>query len=387
MSEATSVLGTLVQAMLEGIRDGRVARVVQGKLMPDLQAALEEGFVDRFLERLGEDADEFGEFPDEVVHSVDDAFSWVADERPQFRDQASEAVALIVGGFIDKKRDEILEAMRQAGEGPDGDRAGRMAKVEAAMADLALGRKALDDLPARAEAASLDAILEPAVVLFEKARDLLEEVALDDGILGVPEGALSARDRIRDVWMAEVELYLAAVDKFGRPLDKSDVVTFEQQPYLLDAIVALQEALTLRIEAADLLRLARLRMAKGDIGEARALVVRIREMDPDQGLLDEAASLDERLSASSPLSSDKRCFIATAAAGEQALEVQTLRAWRDKVLAGSRAGRSAISVYYRFSPPIAGMIKDSRIARKTVRSLVVVPMARLANIWMNRLPH
>jgi hypothetical protein len=187
--------------------------------------------------------------------------------------------------------------------------------------------------------------------------------------------------------MAEVELYLAAVDKFGRPLDKSDVVTFEQQPYLLDAIVALQEALTLRIEAADLLRLARLRMAKGDIGEARALVVRIREMDPDQGLLDEAASLDERLSASSPLSSDKRCFIATAAAGEQALEVQTLRAWRDKVLAGSRAGRSAISVYYRFSPPIAGMIKDSRIARKTVRSLVVVPMARLANIWMNRLPH
>lgn len=386
MHDGSPALGTVLEAMLEGMRDGRVAKAIRGPLMQDLQAALDAEFIPRITERLGDDAEEFGPFPEEALGSAEKAFAFVVDERPAFADRASEAVAVVLAGFVAARREAILGRMREAGEGPGGDRAGRMSKAEALMAAAASKAKELEGLPERSEAGKVDAVLEPAITLLEEARDLFEEVALDDGILTVPEGATPALDRLRGAWMAEVDAYVTAAGRVGPPLDKVAVGTFEQQIYLLDAIVALQEALTLRVEMSDLVRLARLRLAKGDIGEARALVERVLERNPDEGLRLEAEAIRAGVSDASPLTRDKRCFIATAAVGEGAPEVLVLREWRDQVLYPTRSGRAFISFYYRLSPRLAQAIAGSPAARRVFGTFLVRPAASLASAWLRLHP-
>ena len=405
MDDGTTALEALLKAMLGGMRDARVARALgarwpegavehepdhvhieRGGLADGLLAALDVQFLPRVRERLGEEAEEFGEVPPEFADSAEAAFTWVIDERPQFRDLAIEVVAAVLTGFVGDHRDEVVASMRAAGEGPGTDRESRMAKGSALLSDAAEMVAALDVLPPRSDGEAVDRILEPAMAPLEQAREIFEELALDDAILGAQEGSVPALDRLRAAWMAEVDAYVAAAGKIGPPLDEVDVGTFEQQTYLLDAIVALQEALTLRVELPDLLRLARLRLAKGDVGEARAIVERILERDPDDALRTEAEALRGDVSASSPLGRDKRCFIATAASGEDAAEVETLRAWRDDVLYPTRSGRAAISLYYSMAPPIARVIASSPVARTFVRRLLVLPAAHLAEAWMRRHP-
>ena len=405
MDDGTTALEALLKAMLGGMRDARVARALgarwpegavehepdhvhieRGGLADGLLAALDVQFLPRVRERLGEEAEEFGEVPPEFADSAEAAFTWVIDERPQFRDLAIEVVAAVLTGFVGDHRDEVVASMRAAGEGPGTDRESRMAKGSALLSDAAEMVAALDVLPPRSDGEAVDRILEPAMAPLEQAREIFEELALDDAILGAQEGSVPALDRLRAAWMAEVDAYVAAAGKIGPPLDEVDVGTFEQQTYLLDAIVALQEALTLRVELPDLLRLARLRLAKGDVGEARAIVERILERDPDDALRAEAEALRGDVSASSPLGRDKRCFIATAASGEDAAEVETLRAWRDDVLYPTRSGRAAISLYYSMAPPIARVVASSPVARTFVRRLLVLPAAHLAEAWMRRHP-
>lgn len=47
---------------------------------------------------------------------------------------------------------------------------------------------------------------------------------------------------------------------------------------------------------------------------------------------------------------DRRCFIATAIYGADAPQTNALRAWRDRALMPSRAGRWLVAGYYRLSP-------------------------------------
>jgi len=62
------------------------------------------------------------------------------------------------------------------------------------------------------------------------------------------------------------------------------------------------------------------------------------------------------------------CFIATAAYGsEMALEVTTLRRFRDQCLLPSPVGKIAVEAYYRVSPPVAGVIARSEMLRAAVR--------------------
>jgi hypothetical protein len=54
------------------------------------------------------------------------------------------------------------------------------------------------------------------------------------------------------------------------------------------------------------------------------------------------------------------CFIATAVYGDyEAPEVVTLRRWRDDELLRAPMGRAAVWVYYRVSPPVAWVMKQS----------------------------
>jgi len=68
------------------------------------------------------------------------------------------------------------------------------------------------------------------------------------------------------------------------------------------------------------------------------------------------------------------CFIATAACGSaDAPEVARLRRFREQRLRPHRAGRTAIRVYERFSPPLAEFIRPRPWLRVGVRFLVLKP--------------
>ncbi len=65
---------------------------------------------------------------------------------------------------------------------------------------------------------------------------------------------------------------------------------------------------------------------------------------------------------------DKHCFIATAAFGsDMAPEVESFREFRNKFLLTTSAGRTFVSLYYKYSPYYANLIAESDIARGVVR--------------------
>jgi hypothetical protein len=79
------------------------------------------------------------------------------------------------------------------------------------------------------------------------------------------------------------------------------------------------------------------------------------------------------------------CFIATAAYGTStADEIDVLRAFRDRVLLMSPAGRDYIAFYYAASPPIATFIARHEVLRTVVREGVVDPIVRLVS-WVEPL--
>jgi subtilisin family serine protease len=98
---------------------------------------------------------------------------------------------------------------------------------------------------------------------------------------------------------------------------------------------------------------------------AGTYTVRVRVTDP-QGLA-ATASVPVTVSGEPP-SSDRRCFIATAAWGSP-LEphVASLRAFRDRWLLASAPGRAAVDVYYRLSPPLARTISRHPPLRAAAR--------------------
>lgn len=64
------------------------------------------------------------------------------------------------------------------------------------------------------------------------------------------------------------------------------------------------------------------------------------------------------------------CFVATAAFGPGAAELDAFRAFRDQVLLESRAGRAAVRAYYRHGPWLAARVSRNPAARSAVRWLL-----------------
>jgi hypothetical protein len=83
---------------------------------------------------------------------------------------------------------------------------------------------------------------------------------------------------------------------------------------------------------------------------------------------------------------DEGCFIATAAYGtDTAQEIDILREFRDEVLLPNSLGAEFVSLYYTFSPPIAGFISEHDILRTVVREGFVDPVVDILdsshNLW------
>jgi flagellar hook assembly protein FlgD len=82
--------------------------------------------------------------------------------------------------------------------------------------------------------------------------------------------------------------------------------------------------------------------------------------------------VDKKIVVSSP-----QCFIATAVYGsETAAELDTLRAFRDKVLMQNALGRMFVNFYYAVSPPLADFIAQHETLRTAIRVLLLDPMVK-----------
>lgn len=76
------------------------------------------------------------------------------------------------------------------------------------------------------------------------------------------------------------------------------------------------------------------------------------------------------------------CFIATAAYGSvMAADVEQLRHFRDTALSHSVLGQLAVTTYYTFSPPVAGVIGESELLRATVRD-VLAPVVHAVRTYV-----
>ena len=77
------------------------------------------------------------------------------------------------------------------------------------------------------------------------------------------------------------------------------------------------------------------------------------------------------------------CFIATAVYGSyHAPEVLVLRAFRDRILKNSLAGRTFVRLYYRYSPGIAVKLPRHEIASRVVRRALNVLVSVLELIGL-----
>ncbi|HIK50507.1 MAG TPA: hypothetical protein IGS17_06220 [Oscillatoriales cyanobacterium M59_W2019_021] len=76
------------------------------------------------------------------------------------------------------------------------------------------------------------------------------------------------------------------------------------------------------------------------------------------------------------------CFIATAACGEDSLEVQTLRVFCDQYLLSHPIGNLFVQVYQKLSPPLASAIQNQPIFKLISKFLIVNPAFQIAKLWM-----
>lgn len=88
-----------------------------------------------------------------------------------------------------------------------------------------------------------------------------------------------------------------------------------------------------------------------------------------------------------PTPGTSKCFIATAVYGDDSMEVQILRIFRDMYLLTNKTGRKIIALYELLSPNLAAFISDKPILKLLTRALVVRPFVWIAEVtaaWKNK---
>jgi len=381
-----NMLNQVVSSLLDGMRDVRIPEAIRKGLLDELLDFVQNGFFDDLGARIEKEQIAFPGFPDEVETTVQ-ALNWIFAEAVEHKDLAVSIVAGRVGVFISVNRQKILEILVSLGKGPSADR-DVIAKDIAATLDSIRSNAGVDEPAEKSSASKAQDDLDPLLERLEELREQLENLILDDQLLGYPSESNPLKPEappgvilLRESWILETDLWVQAAQRVGDELPEGAVGSYEQHPFLLGAIVALQEALTLGTNHEDLLRLAALRHAKGDVGEARLICERLEEVVEDPDFLSRIEALQDSISDSSPLGGkDKRCFIATAAMGDpDAFEVVILRQWRDETLMSTGLGRLFVRYYYAYSPYLADFIAKHPLVGAAVRRLVVVPVARLVS--------
>lgn len=90
-----------------------------------------------------------------------------------------------------------------------------------------------------------------------------------------------------------------------------------------------------------------------------------------------AAAAIEKITGKRPPVPGSGCFVATACYGTTDCdEVRRLRAFRDSVLLRSTSGKLLVSIYYRFSPPLAKWLRHRPKWRERVKECLLVPIVR-----------
>lgn len=378
--ELPLTLEQLLRGLLQGMRDPRVGAAVARDFFPELSNHVRERFFAVFEAQLGDDAADFEGFPAEATNDVDAALAHLSTRATPFLKHGGAAVAELASAWVQAQRTAIVERLKATGELATPDRGAILARAAALLDQAEVARRTLEALPKDADRDTMAETMAPAIDTFEEARGILTDLELDLALLApAPERAIDVEGLLLRSWQSEADLHVAAAERVGPTLNPGAIGSFEQSEFLLDAIVAVQEALQVRFDPATALRLAALRHAKGDVGEARALCENVLSAEElEDALRADAEALLACISQSSPLGKDSRCFVATAAMGSaDAFEVMALRRFRDRVLSCNRPGRVLIAAYYRASPPLARLIARHDILRSLIRRLMVQPLARL----------
>lgn len=111
----------------------------------------------------------------------------------------------------------------------------------------------------------------------------------------------------------------------------------------------------------------------------------VDSVNPDSPIANNANYENTTVDAAPPVAATpspggtKSCFIATAAYGSpMQTEVRYLRAFRDQYLLTNAPGRWFVKMYYRYSPALAAIIKDSESLRSSVRVLLT-PLVKMSH--------
>ncbi len=390
--------------VLDGLGDPRVTAVLSGPLSDEAAAFVRSSFLGSFAEAVSRLEEPFGGFPDGMDSSsdpVEDAIAFIDEHAAEHRQTVAVAMLIAIGDFVVANRARVIDAMKAAGEGPLDDRPGRMAAVASVISEVRGELPAIEDA---ADDVAAEAAMESLRSRIEPLRDELLSQVLDDAVVwgsrqedpdeqrpGVPPLTAGGRrsdveDLLVESWLLEMDMHLMLAARVGKPIEGNAVVADDQREFVLDALVAVQEAYTIRPDAAVLLKFGQLRLAKGDVGEARAAAEKVMEMvdDAESPIHAAAVELYDAVTEASPLTRrDRRCFVATAAMGDvDAPEVETLRAFRDAILIKSRPGRAFVQAYYRFSPPLADAIAASGVLRAAARNILIRPVAGLVSLFI-----
>ena len=181
--------------------------------------------------------------------------------------------------------------------------------------------------------------------------------------------------------MVEAQAYELAARRLAPGLGGLGAAASEEQDKLLAfAVSALEAHFLAEPDPGVLARIAELQVMRREVKKAKAYLAKALEMEPGNTA---AQDLLERIHSDPAIKDKSKCFIATAAMGSaDAAEVQSLRAFRDKILLRHTLGRLLVSAYYEYSPPLAKAIEDHPALRDSTARFIVRPLAGL----VRRLP-